>query len=59
MACSRSEHVLAPAHAFCYISLYTRRARSVTPRRNVRARMRIMRHAKPAVHTSQRQRRRT
>ena len=55
MACSRSEHVLAPAHIFCYISLYTRRARSVTSRRNVRAHMSIMRHAKPAVHTSQRQ----
>ena len=59
MACSRSEHVLTPAHAFCYISLYTRPARSMTARRNVRARMRIMPHAKPAVHTSQRQRRRT
>ena len=59
MACSRSEHVLAPAHVFRYISLYTSRARSVTPRRNVRARMRIFRHAKPAVYTSQRQRRHT
>ena len=51
--------VLAPAHAFCYISLYTRRARSVTPRRSVPACMCIMRHAKSAVHTSQQQRRRT
>ena len=56
LACSRIVHVLVPTRAFYYIPLYTCRTCSGTSRKNVRVCMRIMRHAKPAVHISQRQR---